>query len=112
MAVEIVELGLRRYQAGQYCEFYLYDQFTVSQGVGNESKVVKVCVQNAITCHYTNSSLLESLSSEADIIAETALWVTVGVSTDAEASVVNPGFKYLKIINDNVGASVFNISGM
>lgn len=110
MAIVTQKLDLRHYSNGQDQKDYYQKSATVAQSAGLESTVYEVAVKVNLTVHFTNGTLHESIGSKEEVEAETAYWTLLGSS--ASTVVLNPGYKFIKVINDGVGASVFNVSGM
>lgn len=108
----IQELGLQRYDDGQYQKHYYQKTIYVPIGIGNESDAVRVVLANKINVHFTNGSLYESLATPEDIENDTAHWEFVADST-APVFTLTAGATFLKLINSSgTEEALLNITGV
>lgn len=109
----IVELKQWRQDQSQYQRHWFQQTLRVPAGIDNESDVLKVVLAKSLKTYITTETeLWESLSSEQEIIEDTARWSLVSTG-ESELYPLSRGASFLKIINKSaISEAILDVTGV
>lgn len=109
----IIDMKLQRFDDGQYSRRFYQQTVRVPAGIDNESDVIRVIVAESLkTYTTTETELYESLSSEQEVLNDTARWSLISTG-ESELYPLSRGASFLKIINKSSSQeAVLDVTGV